>query len=193
VTNYFYALKDLHSTLPTKTINGNYCDPKGDITVKSGCDLLNTTSTTISGATPIYDAAFQPANGWYIELDTGSTAPTEQVITTPVTVGGVTYFNTFKPTDRNSASDICSNLGKSYGYAVGFLDGGLRSGDSTRSTPYVGSGMAASPVAGVVDINGTKYPFLLGGKGASPLEPQLPKIKIVSKRKQVYRIQNIDK
>lgn len=197
VLNRFYGFKDFYASAIATTTNGLDCDTKGNTTLDTGCDLVNTTSTSIGGVTPDYRTALVSSKGWYIELDSTVTSPTEQVVTTPVTTGGYTYFSTFQATDHTSPSATCSNLGTGRGYAVNFLDGSLRAGDGIRSATFAGGGIPPSAVAGVVQIGDNKYPFLIGGRpndsGGSALDPQKVKLNIITKRKQVYRYQNIDK
>lgn len=200
VLNRFYGFKDVHQSTPTSVINAVDCDAKGDLTIDTGCSLLNTTDTTLNYGNSITSTEFK---GWYVELEAATACedsvcpPTEQVITTPVTTGGYTYFSTFQATDPSDASNSCSNLGQGRGYALNFLDGSLRDGDTQRSAEFVGGGIPPSPVTGVVDIDGKKYPFIIGGRpkdsGGSALDPSKVKINIISKRKSIYKYQKIDK
>ncbi len=150
--------------------------------------MLNVTDTTLNYSTAVLDG-----KGWFIDLAV-TLNPLEQVVTTPVTVGGATYFSTFQADDLSTAS--CSNLGTGRGYAVNFLTGGLRSGDTLRQEDFTGGGIPPSPVAGVVEIGKDKVPFCLGCKppdgGGSSLEGTRVEIPIVQRRNKVYRVRQID-
>ncbi|MCV5334404.1 hypothetical protein OFD71_39610, partial [Escherichia coli] len=80
-----------------------------------------------------YNPALQDprVRGWVFDLNS-TEPPYEQVVTSPVTVGGVVYFSTFQA-KNGSDSNVCSNLGTARGYAVNFLTGGLRPGDKDRA------------------------------------------------------------
>ena len=131
--------------------------------------------------------------GWFIDLAVSS-SPLEQVVATPVTIGGATYFSTFQASDGSVAS--CSNLGTGRGYALNFLTGGLRTDDTFRQEDFTGGGIPPSPVAGVVEIGDDTVPFCLGCKppdgGGSSLEGTRVEIPIVPERKKVYRVRQID-
>lgn len=188
VRNRFYGIFDSHGVTPPPDINGNDCDASNNNTLTTGCDLVDVTDTT-------QDFSSMPsgAKGWVFKLVTDGSTTKEQVVTTPVTSGGYTYFSTFQPTDPATAAQQCSNLGTARGYAVNFLNGGTRSGDNSRESIFTGGGLPPSPVSGVVKLdNGQLVPFILGGKGKSPLEAGKVPITIKATRKQVYRYQKID-
>lgn len=187
VKNRFYGIYDSYASAPSD-INGNDCDESTDNTLTSGCDLVDVTDTTQNFST------MPPgAKGWVFKLVSEDSATKEQVVTTPVTSGGVTYFSTFQPTDPAATSKTCSNLGTARGYAVNFLNGGTRPSDNSRESIFTGGGLPPSPVAGIVQLeSGQLVPFILGGKGNSPLEAGKVPIAIKAVRKQVYRYQKID-
>ncbi len=187
VRNRFYGIYDTYGSTPS-AINGNDCDASGDNLLTSGCSLVDVTDTSQD-----YSSMPVGAKGWVLKLYSEDSTTKEQVITTPVTTGGVTYFSTFQPTDPAASANQCSNLGTARGYAVNFLTGGLRTGDTSRWSEFAGGGFAPSPVAGVVRLDdGTLVPFILGGKGGSALEAGKVPISIKPTRKQVYRYKKID-
>ena len=165
VQNRFYAFRDEYAkpvvstvTSPSTevsvvTFSQANSDTAGNTTTCSGC-FLNVTDTTLD-----YSTAVLGGKGWFIDLMITS-SPREQVLTTPVTVGGATYFSTFQASDGSAAS--CSNLGTGRGYALNFLTGGLRSGDTVRQEEFTGGGIPPSPIAGVVEIGDDRVPFCLG-------------------------------
>ncbi len=200
VQNRFYGFRDEYakavvSGTPSSTevsvVTSSQAnsDSAGGTTTCSGC-LLNVTDATLD-----YSTAVLGGKGWFTDLAITS-SPREQVVTTPVTVGGATYFSTFQASDGSAAS--CSDLGKARGYALNFLTGGLRSGDTARQGDFIGGGIPPSPIAGVVQIGDDKVPFILGGKpppsggGGSALEGGKVPIPIVQERKKVYRARQID-
>ena len=207
VKNRFYALRDNYAegayeltvdgvtsiASPTLIDDSADCDAAGDTSLGTGCKLLNVTtlSSWLDYSETLKSAAVR---GWVIDL-TATATPYEQVITSPVTVGGVVYFSTFQSTDAEDDSS-CSNLGTARGYAVDFLTGGLRKGDSARAEEFVGGGLPPSPFAGIVEIDGEKHPVIIGGRqsgGGSALEGGKVPVNIKSVRKKVYRYQKIDK
>ncbi|MDQ3565705.1 MAG: PilC/PilY family type IV pilus protein [Pseudomonadota bacterium] len=203
VQNRFYAFRDEYAKAVVSTVSDPSTevlvvtssqansDTAGDITPTpttcSDC-LLNVTDTTLD-----YSTAVLGGKGWFIDLVVTS-SPHEQVVTTPVTVGGATYFSTFQASDGSTAS--CSNLGTGRGYALNFLTGGLQSGDTSLAEDFTGGGIPPSPVAGVVEIGDDTVPFCLGCKppegGGSALEGTKVEIPIVQERKKVYRVRQID-
>jgi len=203
VQNRFYAFRDEYAKAVVPTVSDPITevsvvtfsqansDTAGDITTTpttcSDC-LLNVTDTTLD-----YSTAVLGGKGWFIDLVVTS-SPREQVVTTPVTVGGATYFSTFQASDGSAAS--CSNLGTGRGYALNFLTGGLQSGDTSLAEDFTGGGIPPSPVAGVVEIGDDTVPFCLGCKppegGGSALEGTKVDIPIVQERKKVYRVRQID-
>lgn len=187
VKNRFYGIYDSYAQTPTD-INGNDCDVPNNNTLTTGCPLLDVTDTLQD-----YSLALASSKGWVLRLVSENSTTKEQVVTTPVTTGGITYFSTFQPTDTTVANQTCSNLGTARGYTVNFLTGGLVPGDLSRAGVFKGGGFPPSPVSGVVQLDdGTLVPFVLGGKGNSALEAAKVPVSIPATRKQVYRYQKID-
>ena len=95
--------------------------------------------------------------GWKFSLNA-----CEQTVNKALTIAGTVFFGTNQPFEGAVAS-CAVNLGTARGYAVNFLTG-------ARSTPTVfsGGGLPPSPVAGVVNVDGTNVPFCIGcGAGTS--------------------------
>lgn len=146
VKNQFYMIKDTPPGYPASpiTVSG----------VSTGLtDISNTPTATVGNINP---------RGWVFDL-----LQCEQTVNKPVTIGGVTYFGTNQPTNTTVAA-CTSNLGTARGYAINVLTGGYGSG-SSRSTIYTGGGLPPSPVAGVVEVDGVKVPFILGAGSESAL------------------------
>jgi type IV pilus assembly protein PilY1 len=123
------------------------------------------------------------ATGWYINLAAG-----EKVINGPlVPPGGALVFGTNQPCasgkviaatgecDTSGASTTLSctgNLGIARRYSVNYLTGAGQGytnseGESIRSEVVAGGGFLPSPVAGVVNVDGTPYMFVTD----NPLSP----------------------
>jgi type IV pilus assembly protein PilY1 len=111
--------------------------------------------------------------GWYLAL-----AGHEQVVTSALTVFGVTYFGTHQPAVPVLGS-CSSNLGKASEYKVEYAnaaganrdeDGNLVRGALVKGTDV---GLMGSPVAGEVKLDdGRIVPFVnLGIDPASPASP----------------------
>lgn len=159
VTNQFFAIKDTTSTYPGTPI-----------TVSALTDVTNNLNASISSIA---------ASGWRFEL-----SQCEQVVNKPLTIAGKVFFGTNLP-NQTAVSSCSSNLGEARGYAVNFLTGSSL-GATTRYKTYAGGGLPPSPVAGVVDVNGEKVPFLIGGQTPSPLEGGKVEINPTGPRQRIY-------
>lgn len=167
VTNAFYMVKDVPSVYPDTPLT-----PAGMTDVTSN---LSATEASIG------------AGGWYFNL-----LSCEQVINKSITIGGTTYFGTNQPAQA-VLNSCANNLGTARGYAVDFLTGNPVSG-GIRYSVYAGGGLPPSPVAGVVEVDGVRVPFLLGGSkpgdasnpNPSPLEGQKIPIDPKGSRTRVY-------
>ena len=137
VTNQFFMIKD--------SVGTSY-----PATLITPSDLTDVTSD-LTGSTAI------GASGWRFTL-----VQCEQVVNKALSIGGVVFFGTHQPS--NTEATACStNLGTARGYAVNIENASSVCPGCLRSVTYVGGGLPPSPVAGVVEIDGIKVPFLLGG------------------------------
>jgi type IV pilus assembly protein PilY1 len=165
---------------------------KDDKTGKSGAGgtIIKNTDLVAGGT----DSS--SAKGWYLEMRKG-----EKVINAPLSIGGVTYFSTNRPTpDPESCQP---NLGEARAYAVDFLTGNAgadRNGDGTKnsddlSTVLKSGGLPPSPVGGVVQLDdGKLVDFIIGsGAGGSPIAPEKPVREIPKVRRKLYWNTNSDK
>lgn len=181
VKNRFYGIKDTFATSsPTAAIG------YGNVSVGTNLtDLMN-----VTGRTSVDLTALATMKGWFMDLYT-TTVPYEQVVTTPLTLGGITFFNTYQAKAQADAS-TCSNLGTARGYQIDFLTGVMQensAGDRSPST-YLSQGIPTSPVGGRVDIDGTTKWFCIScGKTPTILDPGSVAITPNTQRKQVYRYQ----
>lgn len=177
VTNQFYMIKDAPNAYPASPI-----------TVAQLVDVTaGTTTVTVGGVTttvPFSEALLSSSLGWKFDF-----GPCEQSVNKPLTVAGVTFFGTNAPSP-DPGSSCYANLGIARGYAVDFLTGNPAEGN-VRSAPFLGGGMPPSPVAGVVDVDGTKLPFVIGGvdtteANASALQGSKVEINPTGKRYRVF-------
>jgi len=80
----------------------------------------------------------------------------EKAVNAPTTIGGNTFFGTNSPIPP--APGVCQpNLGTARGYGINFSTGQF------NFAIFDGGGLPPSPVAGIVDVDGVNYPFIIGG------------------------------
>jgi type IV pilus assembly protein PilY1 len=183
VNNRFYGIRD--DVTITKAADITAARGYGVVTDPADlADLKNV--TTLSTFDPTALLAFK---GWFRNLSTTS-EPYEQVITTPLTFAGVTYFNTYQA--KASGTNICANLGTGRAYQIDFQTGAKLT-DLDLVTTFITQGIPPSPVGGLVEIDGKTVPFLIGGPGPTPLSPKKVVPKVRPDRKPVYRYHRIDK
>lgn len=169
VENYFYMLKDLDQN----ETNGPVTDQA--VIYHNGTQLYDVTynliqtgtQTEATGALNILNSAANRGwkMGFLMEDANGNLIPAKgtKVVGSAITLGGVTYFNTNRPTppDVNSCE---SNRGEARAYAVSFLDATYdASTTSGRYTVVPGGGYPPSPVPVVVDIGGQVYSAVISG------------------------------
>lgn len=184
VKNRFYGIRDdVTNTGPTAAIGYGPADVGTNLT-----DLFNVTDQS-SVSLP----AIEALKGWFMDLSSPST-PYEQVVTTPLTIGGVTYFSTYQAKANDSTPKSCTNLGTGRGYQIDFQTGIQLPNDSGQLEPttFITPGIPPSPVGGVVSIDGKSKVFCIGCPNPSPVAPKeiIPNVK--KNRKPVYRFQRID-
>jgi type IV pilus assembly protein PilY1 len=157
VTNRYYMLKDRNIGFTFSGI---------PITESDLFDNTNNTMQQGSSSTALTDA-----RGWLITLATG-----EKVISSSVTLGGATYFNTNQP--NPPAAGVCGgNLGVAREYTVDFQTGGsipsynLAAGlpADARFLVHSGGGYPPSPVAAIVELGGKLQQVMISG--TSVLQP----------------------
>jgi type IV pilus assembly protein PilY1 len=176
VVNRFYGIRD-NVTVTSGVVAASHSASAPD-------DLLD-----VTGVAPFDPLALAAHRGWYLNL-VSSEPPYEQVVTTPLTIGGVTYFSTYQA-KPNSSSKMCSNLGTAYSYQIDFQTGTHLPGEKI-SEAFLSQGIPPSPVGGVVTVDGKLVPFLIGGKAPTVLSPTTVIPKVKPDRKPVYRYQRID-
>jgi type IV pilus assembly protein PilY1 len=183
------------SSSPAAQVKNRFYGFFDNVTVTSGVTpvvgygtadlLMDVTGLSNDSITPSALASYK---GWFMNLST-TAAPYEQVVTTPLTIAGVTYFSTFQAKDVKGSATC---LGTARAYQVDFQTGTKLPGLSLV-TDFISEGIPPSPVGGVVSIDGKTVPFLIGGPGTSPLSPTKIVPKVKPNRKPVYRYQRIDR
>ncbi len=170
--NRFYGLRDAYANTTDVTPVVGHGDPPPGLK---------------NAATEVLDPKLA-VSGWYRELSTAS-EPYEQVVTTPLTLGGVTYFNTYQA--KSGGAQQCNNLGTGRAYQMNFQTGAPVSGAPLMSA-FLGGGIPPSPVGGTVLIADQRVPFVIGGPGPTPISPQKVVPQVRADRRPVYRVQRID-
>lgn len=128
-------------------------------------DLDGTELENFSAASTTCGTALSSTSrGWYMDLSGGRG---EQVVGSPTIFGGVIYANTNRPLP--APSGVCAaNLGEARGYAVNLINASGAVGTDAicggvRSGVLIGGGLPASPVAGLVNIEGKPTSVVIGG------------------------------
>jgi type IV pilus assembly protein PilY1 len=187
VENRFYGIRDDVSVTTSVPLAIGY-GPESSIPIPSGKNnLKNVTNSTSFDPTLLND----PLRGWYLNLSSAS-EPYEQVVTTPLTLAGVTYFSTYQAKAPSASANACTNLGTARGYQVDFQTG-TQVGNLPVATEFLSQGMPPSPVGGVVMVDGKPVPFVIGGPGKTPITPKKVVPIVRPDRKPVFRTIRIDK
>ena len=170
VDNYFFMVKDQPADAAWLTDETTNC---GGVATLCRNSLLGISSS----ATPS-TADLDTKKGWYLTM-----RPTEQVVTSAITIFGTVTFSTHEPT-APSANACTSGLGTARVYNISYANAESANGstnpDGTRSRyeelpPDIG--LPPSPVAGMVTLDdGQTVPFCIGCSESSPLESEEPEI-----------------
>ena len=184
VENRFYGIFDDVSKVTTATI-----------TVANGVGASDN-MMDVTGSDPIEPTALAGKKGWYLNLSS-SVEPYEQVVTTPLTIAGETFFNTFQA--KSASANACLDLGTARGYRINFQTGTRLPGYPLQSS-FISPGFPPSPVGGTVlidddnnpDTDDVRVPFVIGGQGKTPILPQKLVPKVEPTREPVYRFKQID-
>ncbi len=128
--------------------------------------------------TDVFDATAATGSnsyGYKITMAAG-----EKVVSSAVTVSGITYFNTNQPSDTAGGGVCGSNLGVARQYSINYQDAVAAnttvSGTevTARASIYPGGGYLPSPVPIVVSLNGKNYMGVVSGTSVqTPPTPAL--------------------
>ena len=161
VENYFFKIND-HPADPA-WLTGECGSTPNLICLNSLLAIPNVPDPDEPNPTP--DELLAHPKGWALAM-----LPTEQVVTSAITVFGTTTFSTHTPVDLAPGA-WSSTLGTAKVYNIGFANAANPSNPLSRNEVIVGGGLPPSPVAGMVTLDdGTTVPFLIGGETNSPLE-----------------------
>jgi type IV pilus assembly protein PilY1 len=174
VANYFFMVKDKPTEAAWLSSENGTC----------GADVicLNSLLPILTNDNPPL-VEVENKKGWYLGL-----AATEQVVTSAITVFGVTTFSTHQPAVPTPGT--CGpNLGTTQVYNISYTNAASANGTGLRYQDVVGGGLPPSPVAGMVTLDdGTTVPFIIGARPDSPLEgaPPTSPSTVVQPKSRVY-------
>lgn len=158
-SNYFFMLKDEPTNTSFLASENSNCG--------SNVLCLSSLLAVAPGTVPS-SATIAGKKGWYLGL-----AANEQVVTSAITVNGITYFSTHQPVAA-TANTCTTSLGDARLYHVSYAT--AANPDGTTADPFtlvVAGGLPPSPVAGFVRLDdGSRVPFIIGA--ALPLEASEP-------------------
>ncbi|MCY1530080.1 hypothetical protein D9M68_652560 [compost metagenome] len=176
VQNYFFMLKDRPTDTTWLSSEADNCS--ASILCKESLFAITDTSTPAQETLDL-------KKGWYLAL-----SPTEQVVTSALTIFGNVTFSTHRPRPADAAS-CTPNLGDARVYNINFKNAEGKNGE--RYAELVGDGLPPSPVAGLVKLdNGPTVPFCIGCGSSSSLEggePPSPPIAVQPKARVFWNIE----
>jgi type IV pilus assembly protein PilY1 len=154
VVNRVYMFKDTATGLVGTNLNYSH-----DSSCLTNC-LFDATNNSTVPAT---------AGGWFVSLATG-----EKAINGPIVVASEVVFGTNQPDLTNNS--CTGSLGIARRYDINFETGapaGLtdKEGVPVRYETVDGGGFLPSPIAGMVEIGGSSYAFILDNPLAKPPPP----------------------
>jgi type IV pilus assembly protein PilY1 len=172
VENYFFMLRDN----PAVTPDLDDCGGSSVICLNSLYPILGDSSPTLADV-----AAKQ---GWYLAL-----SPTEQVVTSAITIFGTVTFSTHQPALAKAPNTCTSTLGTARVYNIAYATAASHNGTADRFETVAGGGLSPSPVAGMVTLdNGETVPFCIGCNPESSLQgdPADPPPPAIQPKSRVY-------
>jgi len=197
VNNRFYGIRDdiTKTGVTTDPTTGKQVGSNPTVVIGYGSDASLVTGgqlTNVTSITTAFDATTLAPNGWYRNLFT-TTAPFEQVVTTPLTISGHTFFSTFQAKPSTTSTNQCS-LGTARAYTLDFQTGVMAPNSNGVYAPdtFASGIIPPSPVGGVVSIDGESVPFCIGCSGPTVVTPKKLTPTVKPNRKPVYRYQKID-
>jgi type IV pilus assembly protein PilY1 len=176
VDNFFFSLRDKPTESAWLAAEATNCGGNSLICMDSLYDI-DWDDPTPSAS----DLASKP-RGWALGM-----RDHEQVVTSAITVFGITTFSTHIPEpepDPDNEDLVCtSGLGTASVFNVGFSNAAPPPGLENRFQEVDGGGLPPSPVAGQVELDdGEIVPFIIGGNPRSALEGSLPSAPALSTR-----------
>jgi type IV pilus assembly protein PilY1 len=172
VRNYFFMLKD-------RPADGTWLSSETD-TCGSPVICLGSLFGITTSATPSA-ADLADKKGWYLAL-----RPTEQVVTSAITIFGSVSFSTHTP-DVPQPGACSSQLGDARVYKISYINAASPNGTADRSTVLPpDTGLPPSPVAGIVELGDRTVAFCIGCGSTASIdaeEPPLPSSSIPNQPK----------
>jgi len=168
VTNYFFMLQDKPTDTSWLTSESAGDAPRCGA---SSMICLNSLLAITAGTPP---ANLGNKKGWYLGL-----AAHEQVVTSAITIFGVTTFSTQVPQVSN-VNTCTSGLGTTRVYNLSYENAASANGSNLPWEYVAGNGLPPSPVGGLITLDGVggaagkTVPFCIGCSGNSPLEGKKP-------------------
>lgn len=170
VQNYFYALYD--DPLNEDAKKPQLSELPGDFSCPGNYICMNALAPVTMAQTDAaaqQDALNNYYAGWRLAL-----RPSEQTVTSTITVLGTSIFSTHTPETPESAVSCEANLGTARAYQVNYATGQGAGSNNQRSAEIEGGGLPPSPVAGLVKVGNEVVPFVIGANARSALEAALP-------------------
>lgn len=166
VSNYFFMLRDKPTDSSWLTSEFGNCS--ANLLCLNSLFRIDRSSTAAPTA-----ADLGLKKGWFLEM-----VPTEQVVTSSITIFGTVSFSTQQP----QAPTACeSGLGITRLYNINYRNGAPPEGETSRFAVLPPVGLPPSPVAGIVILDdGQKVAFCIGCDKDSPLEAKQPKLPFTS-------------
>ena len=168
VDNYFFSLRDKPTDSTWLAAEATRCGGNSLICLDSLLQI------DWNDPTPSDSDLVSKPRGWALGM-----RDHEQVVTSAITVFGITTFSTHIPMPEPTDDDtelVCTNdLGTASVYNIGFSNAAPPRGIENRFQEVDGGGLPPSPVAGQVELDtGEVVPFIIGGNPRSALEGSLP-------------------
>jgi type IV pilus assembly protein PilY1 len=166
--NYFFMLRDFPG-------DATWLQEEFDESRCADAFLCMNSLFLISGDATPTAAELGEKKGWALAMREG-----EQIVTSAITVFGVSTFSTHTPTDPRLRAACTSDLGTARVYNIKYANAASgKLGVTNRSEEVVGGGLPPSPVAGKVqlddedpndNIDAESAFFIIGGGPTSSLE-----------------------
>ena len=177
VANYFFMVKD-------KPTDSSWLSSENTTNGNCGSNIICLNSLfpiAQSGASPT-QAQVDAKKGWNLGL-----SPTEQVVTSAITLYNVVNFSTHQP--QQTLPGVCGKLGTTLLYKIKYTDATSANGTTDRYQAVSGGGLPPSPVAGKLILDdGTITDFCFGCDPGSPLKitPPTSSSSVIQPKSRLY-------
>lgn len=162
VRNYFFMLKDRPGDSTWLSSETGVCG--------SAVMCLDSLLEIATGADPS-PADLADKKGWYLAL-----RPTEQVVTSAITIFGAVSFSTHTP-DVPQTNVCSSRLGDARVYKISYVNAASQNGTLDRSALLPpDTGLPPSPVAGMVELGERTVAFCVGCGTNSAIDAEEPPV-----------------